>query len=122
MKVFAITALLMAICTLPFSCTNKEDTPSNGSVVFWTNNAAKLTACSNSMLIRVTETLSGVFISNATITSLSATAPSGCVGVASVSGLVPGTQYLGTVNACAAGGSGVSFSVSPGECLKLQIL
>ncbi len=110
----------MVVCTLPFSCSNKggDSTPIS-EATFWTKNSASLTACSNSIVIRVTINSTGVFVANATITTLSSAAPSGCDGSASLR-LSYGVNYRATASACAGGGSS-SFTLAPDECLKIEI-
>jgi len=131
MKNYLITALIITICTLPFSCKKKDVNPTPtpppmyATVVFWTNNSAKLTSCASAILIRVNGGSSwGSFHQGtATITTLNASAPSGCV-VASVGNLSPGVQYLYQPDACATGGTAIPwvyFYVLPGECLKIEI-
>ena len=136
MKTYASIILMITICTLTFqSCSKKkDDTPppiNYGTVVFWTKNAAKLAACSNNISIRVSGSTplgGGYYQGTASITFLSPFEPSDCRGNQSVPNLIPGMSlfsgYNYTVNACSAGGTAsplIHFTVSDGECLKIEI-
>ncbi len=130
MKNFVITALMITICTLSFSCKKKDtvnpsaQAQNNGKVVFWTNNAAKFTACSSNILVHVTGSVLGSSFSvgDANITTLTASAPAGCIG--SINNILPNVQYFYRLEACTNGGTlppFVVFTVADGECKKIEI-
>ena len=123
MKANIIAVLMITISSLIFFCgcnksANKSSTPTEGSVIFWTQNAAKLSACSNNITITLKETSSGVSVGTCTITILNGP-HSTCVGSSSIT-LQPG-NYIATVAACAFGG-GMSFAIIAGDCTNIEIL
>jgi hypothetical protein len=130
MKTYASTILTITICTLTFlSCSKKkESTPpqGKGSVVFWTKNAALLTACSNNITIRLVVPNpygSSILIDSAHIISANASAPSSCSNTPSAIENVYAQFYSYNIKDCATGlwGNGGVFTLLTGECLKIEI-
>ncbi len=123
--------LKIAICMVTFSsCSKKHDvTPTvpidYGSVMFWTKNDANLALCQNSISVYlVSHSPYGDYaVNTAYIRYTLPDAPTYCLNESSIQNLIPGIKYHFRSSNCAIGVWGPldSFSVSPGECLKIEI-
>jgi|GEM_PF-4191685 len=127
MKSFLIISII-SISVFQISCKKeKVDLPPEvfGSIVFWTKNAAKLSACSGNLqidvyLIGLTSTTK---IGVITLTTVDASAPIVCV-LHSVNNIsLPATTYYEVSN-CATGGvlERVFFNLAVNECRKIEIV
>lgn len=130
MKPFASAILMITICILIFSsCSKKKDVtppPGKGSVVFWTKNAAHLTACSNSIAIRLLfpGLYSGFIGDTAHIISVNASAPSSCSNMPSAIENIYAGFCTYQIKDCATGlwSSVDTINIVTGVCRKIEIL
>lgn len=131
MKTYTNTIFMITICTLTFSsCSKKKDVtpPGKGSVVFWTKNAAYLTACSNYISIRLYMAspfgpVPGGIIDSAHLISVNVSAPSSCSNMSSAIENIPAQLYAYQIKDCATGlwRYGETLNIVTSVCRKIEI-
>lgn len=128
MKTCTSAILMITICTLTFlSCSKKKDVippPGKGSVVFWTKNAAHLTACSNNIAIRLAYSTSygSIVVDSAHIINVNASAPSSCSNMPSAIENTYEGFYSYSIKDCATGlWYGDTLYIVTGVCRKIEI-